>query len=1119
MKNFLPVVFKGSLVCLVLSIIAAVSGYYWFVMREPGEAISQGSIENILTMESPVYYSDGSAKIGVFFEEAHRQYLSYQQVPKDFVHAIVASEDHDFFSHNGVDFKGLGRAMLANLKAGRVVQGGSTITQQTAKNLFKRQGRSIQAKLKELLFALRLEHHYPKEKILEFYANQFFVSGNGRGLGVAARYYFDKEATDLSLVEAAFIAGSVKRPNYYNPHIKKTEEAMRKAQVESKHRAAYVLGQMYKLHYIDANEYQRALNQEIPFKQGRTRYSLNTVMDLVKDAMADPIIEDAFVRHGIDNIATSGIKVVTTIDKDLQESSLYSLKRELSRLDIRLTGYERKLLQETYEAMSLGSTTKLHVGQFLLAQVEKIDKNPVKIQLSLGDKANEDPLGIIDGEGLQVALTALVRHKRQRWSMPVKGDLAKVLLKEIKKGDRVYVSVREVDQLSGGTLFNLEKYPEVQGAVISLQNGKIRSMVGGMTNHYFNRAVTAKRPMGSVIKPLVYAAALQLGWNSLDALNNERAMFVYHDEPYFPRPDHKSPHAKVSMSWAGVHSENLATVWLVAHLCDKLTPGQFKEVLSHLGMGQEDGESYNHYMRRVRDEMGIVVDKKALQDLAFEQALLTVESDLIFDGQDGEVEFLHKMHFSKQYAVMLEEEEAAREENSEKGDQEQEEELTKAEIAELKLRKDLARWSFEHLQEQYAALLRLKTFPDATLEEYVPNFYYVPMAAKANGAVTQDFSRYEFIFSEQQEPGWRPVTSMLFSAMVGGMLPADKEKFWSRVRIDNLITVSTLELVAAAMDKELKRFNSLEPYSPEVLHSLHDFRILVGLQYLIGLCREFGVESGLEPVLSFPLGSNVVSLYEVVRMYEGITSGKVHTIDGQQNAGLDLIARIETYDGEVVYTAKPFQKRVIDNKTTLAVNDILRNVVKFGTGRYAYRNIQLHSRDPELESNLLEMGITVPVLGKTGTANRFSNASFAGLVPGSYQGRENGVALHNGLVLAAYVGYDDNKPMVRRTTHITGASGALPIWTRVAASHILNRDYGKALDLADLSFSGTKELPLFYPEVGQIEVPVAVRGGGMLVTGAEGGQSAVRAPLVTFGEILPGGEVKPQRAFRPYWLQ
>ncbi len=1114
MKKILSFLLKGFLVCLALFVLAGIGGYYLFVIHEPGEAISQRSIDDILTMESPVYYSDGSAKLGVFFEESHRQYLSYQQIPPYFVNAIVASEDHNFFSHYGVDFKGLARAMLANVKAGRVVQGGSTITQQTAKNLFKRQSRSVEAKLKELLFALRLEYHYPKEKILEFYANQFYVSGNGRGLGVAARYYFDKEAADLSLVEAAFVAGSVKRPNYYNPHIKKTEEAVYRAQVESKHRAAYVLGQMYKLQYIDANAYQRALNQEIPFKQGRTRYSLNTVMDLVKDAMAEPLIEDAFARHGIDNIATSGIKVVTTIDKDLQESSLYSLKSELSRIDIRLAGYDHDLLQKTYADMSLGSRTKLHVGQFLLAQVERVERNPVKIHLSFGGTLTKDPVGIIDKKGLQTALTALVRYKRQRWSMPVKGDLEKTLLKEIRKGDRVYVSIRELDQLSGGALFNLEKFPEVQGAVISLQNGKIRSMVGGMTNYYFNRAVTARRPMGSVVKPLVYTAALQLGWNSLDALNNERAMFVYHDEPYFPRPDHKSPHAKVSMSWAGVMSENLATVWLVANLCDKLTPGQFKEVISHLGMGREDGESYNHYLRRVRDEMGIVVDQDALQQLAFEEARLAVESDLIFDGHDGELELLKKMHYSKKYAVMFEEEQKAKRENAEPGDR-----LTKAEIAEIKVRESLVRWSFERLLGQHDALMRLKTFPDATLEKYVPNLYYIPVAAQRGGAVKQDFSKYQFIFSEQAEPGWRPVTTKLFSVMLGGMLPAGKEEFWGRVRIDNLITVATLERVEVARGKELERLNSLEPYGAEVLHALRDFRILAGLRYLIGMSREFGVESALEPVLSFPLGSNVVSLYEVARMYEGITSGMTFTIDGQQNAGLDLIARIETYDGAVVYTAKQVKKRVVDAQSTLATNDILRNVVKFGTGRYAYRKVQLHSRDPELESNLLEMGITVPVLGKTGTSNRFTNATFAGIVPGSYQGRENGVTLHNGLVLASYVGYDDNKPMVRRTTNISGSSGALPVWARVAADHILNRDYGKALDLADLSFSGTKELPLFYPEVGQIEVPVAVRGGGLLVTGAGGDTSVVRAPLVTFGDILPGGEVKPQRAFRPYWLQ
>ena len=107
--------------------------------------------------------------------------------------------------------------MIANIKAGRVVQGGSTLTQQTAKNIFVRQKRSYWAKLKELMQAILLERRYSKEEILEMYINQFFVTGFGKGLRIAAEYYFDKPAEELDLVESAFIAGSVKGPNRYNP--------------------------------------------------------------------------------------------------------------------------------------------------------------------------------------------------------------------------------------------------------------------------------------------------------------------------------------------------------------------------------------------------------------------------------------------------------------------------------------------------------------------------------------------------------------------------------------------------------------------------------------------------------------------------------------------------------------------------------------------------------------------------------------------------------------------------------------------------------------------------------------------------------------------------------------
>ncbi|MCK5322974.1 MAG: transglycosylase domain-containing protein, partial [Desulfobulbaceae bacterium] len=115
-----------------LTILGGTTAYYWLVVFNPGDEIRQGNIERILAIESPVYYSDGLSKIGVFFQEAHRQYVPFSLAPEDFVNAVVAAEDRAFFDHYGVDFLGMARAMLVNLQAGRVVQGGSTITQQTA---------------------------------------------------------------------------------------------------------------------------------------------------------------------------------------------------------------------------------------------------------------------------------------------------------------------------------------------------------------------------------------------------------------------------------------------------------------------------------------------------------------------------------------------------------------------------------------------------------------------------------------------------------------------------------------------------------------------------------------------------------------------------------------------------------------------------------------------------------------------------------------------------------------------------------------------------------------------------------------------------------------------------
>ncbi|MEN8141077.1 MAG: transglycosylase domain-containing protein [Thermodesulfobacteriota bacterium] len=1116
-QRFILLVLISTAVAILLAGLSLVGGYYWFVVKNPPDAIRPENINRILSMESPVYYSDATHKAGVFFEEAHRQYVPFHKIPSDFINAIIAAEDNDFFNHPGVDFSGLARAMLANIKAGRVVQGGSTLTQQTAKNLFKRKDRSVKSKLKELLFALQLEHHYPKEKILEFYTNQFYVSGNGMGLGVAARYYFNKAVEELSLVECAFIAGSVKRPNYYNPHLKKGEEKVNKAKAASKRRTAYVLGQLYKLDYIGANSYQRALVQDIPFAKGQTRYASNTLMDMVKEAMAHPIITEAFEAHGIENIATSGVRVITTVDRDVQASSLFSLRSELARLDMRLTGYDGAGLQAPYEEQDFGAFPPLLNGDFFMGRIVKVESKPMAVQVSFDSKGAEDAIGVIDEKGLKKALVAWVRHKRQRWSDPVAGDLGE-FLKELRLGDLVYVSVRDDEPESGPPKLTLEKFPELQGAMLARQEGVIRAMTGGMTNRFYNRAITARRPMGSVIKPLVYGAALQLGWNSLDLLHNERAMFVYDGEPYFPRPDHHITYPHSSMLWAGVQSENLASVWLLYHLCDRLTPGQFKELLAGLGMAREEGESYIHYARRIRDDLGVVVNQKALRPLAFSKARTLLESDLIFDGYDKEAEILKKFYYGD-FSEFLEEEE---EEGKKAKAAKPKKKLTAKEIAELELRKDLARYSFSRLQGLHAQLEKLRAFPDANLQPFVPNLYYLPPRNLEDAG--QDIATYDFVYTDTPQQGLHiPMGTQLFTVMLSTLLPADQDEFWERVSVDGLLPAAIVAQVSQAMGQEFAKLRTLPPYSDEVLYSIHDFRVMAGLQYLIALCRELGVESDLQPVLSFPLGSNVISLYELARIYEGLTTGFSYSINGSFDPGLDIISRIETHEGEIIYSPKIEKKRVFDRQTALAVSDILRNVVRHGTGRYAYGNIPLSSRDSKVGASLRSMGISVPALGKTGTANNFTNATFAGFMPSSHaEGAEadNGVVLDNGLVLACYVGYDDNRPMERNTTHISGSAGALPMWTMVAADYVRTADYAKALDLADLSFSGIKELPLYYPDLGQRTVVVASREGGRRLRGGQGGATgAGQVPVLMFVKDGAGGKIKPQRYFRPFWSQ
>ena len=1101
--------FYTILVLCLLACIAAAGGYYWLVIHEPGDEITQENIRKILGRESPVFYSDGVTPLGVFFADAHRQYIEYAEIPPVFINALVAAEDNRFFSHFGFDVIGITRAAIKNIQARRVVQGGSTLTQQTAKNLFKRKDRSLQAKLKELLYALRLEYHYSKEQILEFYSNQFYVSGNGLGLGVAARYYFDKQPSELTLLEAAYIAGSVKRPNYYNPFIKRNEEGAEKAKQRGRARVDYVLKNMRKLEMIDEAEYRNAAAAELAFNKGDVGYELDYVMELVTEAVGSDRVVDELAAYGIENIATSGIRIITTVDKDVQSDTLYALRRQLSYLDVRLRGYEREEVQAELVDNGYQGDLKPEVHAFMFGVVRSIrrESGQTEIDVYFGRKTGS---GVIDSKGLERLVDARTKWQEHRWSEAAGSDFDE-LVGQLKEGDRVWVSIREKDE-NNRLLLDLERFPLVQGGAIILQKGRIMGVAGGVENRFFNRAIYGRRTMGSSYKPFLFAAALQLGWNAADLLQNKRDVFVYQNQAYFPRPDHTPESDTVSMSWAGVRSENLASVWLAKHLCDHLTRSRLTEVAAHVGLAPKivDGEKepYRLFRSRIRDKFGLVIDQDVVRKAAYRKTVGSIEPDLVFEGLESEYEQIKNLHYGlgfQMFALEIKEELAGG-----KGGQP----LADYEIKELKLRKEILSRNFialSELRRELRKFLNSKVeFQDSlnfTIEETIseaPGLYY-----------DRGSNRYIFDFPENLPEYISTINNANLQQYLMGLSEEKKNNFIQEIQLGGHLSVKAFDFLDSHVDMEFQRMRKLLPYSMEILEHVDDYRTMIGLNYLVALGRTMGIESSLEPVLSFPLGSNVTTLIETTRLYEAMATGDVHLFretNGEINNTLAIIDRIESEDGVLLYQPAEEKKIVIDPDSSLSLGHILENTVKFGTGRYADQHVRLSGDAGGLDG----LSLSVPLLGKTGTANRYTNASFFGYLPALNE-EGNGMVIDGGYGIGVYVGYDNNQVMRRRTTRITGAAGALPAWTDIVNSLLRKKSYETEADPIDLSFYG---LVLRRENRGQLNLAVVPESGGGLIEPAAVVDEFDRykPSIMTFG-VLENGSFTGERTYKPFWKQ
>ena len=627
-KIFAAFVLVGLICCIPAYIIV----FKVLPKQDPDNQFNRETVMQVLSGETRVYYDDGTQLLGSFFDANHRLYVPYGDIPTNIVNALIAAEDADYWDHNGFSFYGFTRAMVSNLKAGHMRQGGSTLTQQTVKNIYGREERSFKEKWKELINALRMETHFSKEDILEFYLNQFHVSGTGKGVAIAAQYFFDKDIfkkdaeNKLTLAECAFIAGSVKGPFNYDPFIQKTPERRERALKRGRERLNYVLGRMVDQKYITQEEMDAALKEPLNFKHGDFRFAMSTILERVEESLNSDYFKALFEEKGIDDWHKAQLTITTTIDAKAQEAAKHALQTNISNLQLQLGGYV--LPKNQY----ITKVRTAHKGDYLYGSIEEVNydsKGKLKsITVSFGQLK-----GLIDDKALKAFATQ------------INGDADKALANKLAKESIMLVSVLDDKLVDGFIPCKIETEPVLQGALLALKDGKVIASQGGFHNTGYDRSFKALRQLGSSWKPLLYTLALKYNWNYQDVLENDYNVFQFTNQFYYPRPDHKNKGDEVTMAWAATRSENVASIWLLDHLLDRLSDEEFLAVAEENGYARKANEDSKAYFTRLRDKFGLILKDEVREEIEFTKAKEKLTRDYQSEGKDLKALALSNLRF------------------------------------------------------------------------------------------------------------------------------------------------------------------------------------------------------------------------------------------------------------------------------------------------------------------------------------------------------------------------------------------------------------------------------------------------------------------------------------------
>jgi len=529
---------------VVFSILAGlfVGGTYFYFTKDLPE------ITSLKEYRPPIIttvYSDDNRRIAEFFKEK-RIVIPLSKMPKMLIDAFVAAEDARFFEHKGIDLFGVFRALLKNIEAGTIIQGGSTITQQVAKSFFLSPERSYGRKIREAFLAYRIDGAFTKEEILFLYLNQIYLGHGAYGVEGAAENYFGKTAQEMNLAECALLAGLPQAPSRYSPFVHPEQ---------ARQRQVYALNRMVEEGYITNLQATEAVTHKLDIKPRRNWY--------IEEApyYTEHIRRYVEKKYGSDVLYNHGLQVYSAVNLEMQMAAREAVNMGLAELDKR-QGYRgpiRHLASEEIETVSE------QIQKTVDAQPLEPDRLVQGIVVGIND---EEAMATIR-MGNELGYLPL---DNMRWARKPDPEVAysanqvQKIRDVLKVADLILVGLQGKNKEVGLWDLRLEQLPEAEAALLCMETetGYVKAMIGGRDFRVsqFNRAIQSKRQPGSAFKPIIYAAALDKGYTAATVIIDSPIVFqdTERDTTWKPRNYGEKFYGPTLLRTALAHSRNVVTI-------------------------------------------------------------------------------------------------------------------------------------------------------------------------------------------------------------------------------------------------------------------------------------------------------------------------------------------------------------------------------------------------------------------------------------------------------------------------------------------------------------------------------------------------------------------------------